>query len=149
MKTDVVRVCPQDQLWNDLAQYAQNCSWVAGGHLAMLMREDGFADWETPFAALLDGAIIGYCTVMQTDYYPENRYSPWISSVFVEERFRGRGVCGLLLRAAEQYLAQNGFEKAYIPSDMTGFYERYGYERIDSLVNYGGDTDNIFMKHIK
>ena len=115
----------------------------------MLLRENRFADWETPFAAVQDGTIIGYCTVMKTDYYPENRYAPWISSVFVDEAFRGRGVCGLLLRAAEQYLAQNGFEKAYIPSDMTGFYERYGYRKIDSLVNYGGDTDDVFMKRIK
>ncbi|GEM_PF-1089334 len=38
--------------------------------------------------------------------------------------------------------------KVYIPSEMKGFYEKYGFQPIDKLINYGGDIDTIFMKEI-
>lgn len=47
-----------------------------------------------------------------------------------------------------EYAKEQGFSKVYIPSDMTGFYEKYGFVKIDELVNYGGDMDNIFVKEI-
>ena len=38
--------------------------------------------------------------------------------------------------------------KVYIPSDMLGFYEAYGFEKINTPVNYGGETDFIFARDI-
>ena len=148
MKTEVRRVLPQDTLWQRLADFARSCSWVAGPHLADMMLQNNFTDWEAVFAALQDEKIIGYCTLLRTDYYPENRYSPWISSIFVDESARGHRLSGLLIEAAETYARSLGFKRVYIPSDVVGLYEKYGYKRIDELVNYGGDTDQIFMKEI-
>ena len=144
----IIRMTDDHPLWADLIAYADHCSWEAGGHLAFLMRENRFSDWESVFAALDHGQIVGYCTLMKTDYYPDNRYSPWISSIFVGESHRGRRISRQMIRAAEDYARSRGFTRAYIPSDMTGFYEKYGYEKIDELVNYGGDTDNIFSRPI-
>ncbi len=145
---EVIRAERNSDLSRDLAQYAENCSWIAGRHLAKLIIEDEFTDWECTFAAIRDGRIIGFATVMKTDYYPENRYSPWISSLFVDECMRGRGICGKLIEAAEDYLVHLGFNRAYIPSDKLHFYEKFGYKKMDTLVNYAGDTDNIFEKVI-
>lgn len=113
-----------------------------------MLRENRFSDWEAAFAAVEDGRIVGYCTFLKTDYYPENRYWPWISSIFVDEAARGRHISHRMIGAAENYARSQGFAKVYIPSDMTGFYEKCGYAPIDALVNYGGDTDTIFMKEI-
>lgn len=144
----VCRITPDIPLWDHLTDYAEHCSWPAGAHLAGMLRDNRFAGWEAVFAAVQDENIIGYCTFLKTDYYPENRYWPWISSIFVGEEHRGQGVCGLLIRAAIGYARSCGFQKVYIPSDMTGFYERYGFDKIDELTNYGGDVDNIFAKDI-
>lgn len=144
----VRRVTPDTPLWEGLANYAEHCSWLAGPHLAGLLRENRFTDWETVFAAFDREEIIGYCTFLKTDYYPENRYWPWISSIFVDEQHRGKGVCGRLIEAAIRYAREQGFTRVYIPSDMTGFYERYGFTKIDELTNYGGDVDNIFARDI-
>ncbi len=144
----VHRLTPDMPLWAALADYAEHCSWVAGPHVAGMIRENRFSDWEAIFAATLDGQIIGYCTFLKTDYYPENRYWPWISSIFVDENHRSQGVCGQLIDAAIGYARKQGFRRVYIPSDMVGFYERYGFVRIDELVNYGGDIDHIFARDI-
>ncbi len=147
-RVTVQRVTSDSPLWEALADYAQHCSWVAGPHVAGMLRENRFTDWEAIFAAMKDGQIIGYCTFLKTDYYPENRYWPWISSMFVGEGHRGQGICGRLIDAAIDYARAYGFRRVYIPSDMVGFYERYGFVRIDELTNYGGDTDHIFARDI-
>ena len=145
---NVQRITFDSPLWSQLADYAEHCSWLAGPHIAGMLREQRFTDWEAPFAALLDGEIIGYCTFLKTDYYPVNRYWPWIICIFVGESDRSQGICGLLIEAAISYAKTCSFKTVYIPSDMTGFYERYGFVKIDELTNYGGDTDNIFARAI-
>lgn len=145
---EVRRVTADIPLWARLADYAEHCSWLAGPHVAGMLRENRFTDWEAVFAAMQGDKIIGYCTFLRTDYYPENRYWPWISSIFVGENARGQGVCGLLIDAAIDYARTQGFRTVYIPSDMNGFYERYGFDKIDELTNYGGGVDNIFARNI-
>ncbi len=145
---EVRRVTADMPLWARLADYAEHCSWLAGPHVAGMLRENRFTDWEAVFAAMQGDEIIGYCTFLRTDYYPENRYWPWISSIFVGEDARGQGVCGLLIDAAIDYARTQGFQTVYIPSDMIGFYERYGFDKIDELTNYSGDVDNIFARNI-
>lgn len=144
----VRRIAPDSPLWDGLAAFAEGCSWIAGKHLAGMMRTYAFEPWEAVFAATCGTEFAGFCTLLRTDYYPENRYFPWISTVFVAEPFRGRRLSGALIAAAEAHARSCGFTRVYIPSDMTGFYERFGYVRIDRLVNYGGDTDNIFEKRL-
>ncbi len=146
---NVFRVQINTDLWNQLIRYLQQCTWQpVGKHLAEMMEENRFEDWETVFAAVENDEIVGFCTFLKTDYYPENRYSPWISSIFVDEQHRGNYISRAMIKSAEQYAKETGFGSVYIPSDMTGFYEKCGFTKIDKLKNYAGDFDNIFAKKI-
>lgn len=145
---EIVRLTKDSPFREKTIRFAENCSWAAGPHFAMLLKEDRFTGWETAFAAVENGEVIGYCSFLREDYYPENRYSPWISSIFVDEGARGRRISHLLIEEAVQYAKGCGFERVYIPSDMEGFYEKCGFAMIDTLINYGGDRDNIFMREI-
>lgn len=140
---------PGEALWQRLEDFARHSDWVAGPHLADMLKANRFADWEAPFALMTGGEIIGYGTFMKTDYYPENRYSPWISSLYVDAAYRGRGLSGVLIRGIEAYARCCGFDKAYIPCEREGLYERYGYRVIDHLVNYGGDEDLVYARSLK
>ncbi len=146
---EIVRITYGTELWKRAIKYAKKCSWVVGKHIAKLLRDNAFTDWEAFFVALDGDNIIGFCSFLKEDYYPENRYSPWISSIFVDEKARGNRVSHKLIEAAEDYAKKCGFQKVFIPSDMVGFYEKCGYTPIDKLVNYGGDTDTIFMKELR
>ena len=131
-----------------LIDYAENCSWIAGKHLAFILRENKFLEWEEIFAVIEDCEIIGFCTFLKTDYYPENKYFPWISSIFIDEKYRGKRISFDLIENVILYAKHHNFTKVYIPSDMSGFYEKCGFKKIDELINYGGDTDNIFVREI-
>ncbi len=146
---NIIPITHGTELWKRTIKYAENCSWIAGKHVAKLLRKNAFTDWEAFFVALDGDNIIGYCSFLKEDYYPENRYSPWISCVFVDESARGNRVSHRLVEYAEKYAKECGFTRVYIASDMIGFYEKCGYTPIDKLRNYGGDTDTIFMKEIR
>ena len=145
---EIIRVKYGSDLYKKLIDYAENCSWIAGKHLAQILRENNFLEWEAVFAAVSEDEIIGFCTFLETDYYTENRYFPWISSIFVDENFRGKRISFAMIEKAIEHAKLWNFDKVYVPSDMTGFYEKCGFEKIDELMNYGGDTDNIFVREI-
>lgn len=78
---EIVRLEYDSLLWKKAIEFAENCSWSAGKHIAGMLKE-------------------------------------------------------------------HKFSKVYIPSDMTDFYEKCGFIPVDSLKNYGGDVDTIFMREI-
>ena len=145
---NVSRIKKSDERWDKLVNYSKSCPWAAGKHLANMMEKNFFTEWESVFAAVSEDKIVGFCTFLKTDYYPENRYSPWISSIFVDEAYRGRRISEKMIETVISYAKEQGFSRVYIPSDMVGFYEKYGFEKIDELQNYSGDIDNIFAKEI-
>ena len=121
----------EDALWHPLIDYARCCSWRAGKELAQNMEEGLFSGWERVFAALEGGEMAGYCTLARRDCLPDVPYTPYIGYVFVDERYRGRQLCGWLLEAAMQYARGLHFTRVYLVSDHQGLYERYGFERVD------------------
>lgn len=145
---EIVRLEYDSLLWKKAIEFAENCSWSAGKHIAGMLKENRFTDWEAFFAAIENNIIIGYCSFLKEDYYPENRYYPWISSIFVAESARGKRVSHKMIDTVITYAKEHKFSKVYIPSDMTDFYEKCGFIPVDSLKNYGGDMDTIFMREI-
>ena len=132
-----------------LLQFVENCSWEdVRDHAAQMIRNWEFTDWETMFAAVTGGEIAGMASVLKTDYYPLPDIFPWVSCIFVDERYRGRRISGELISYANRYLRDLGFRKSYIPSEFTGLYEKYGYRYVRDIVNYGGGTDHLFEKDL-
>ena len=137
------------ELADELLSFIENCSWAdAKEHLAKLVKNWEFTDWETMFAAKADGKIIGITSVMKEDYYPLPEITPWVSSVFVSEDYRGQRVSGKLIDFANEYLRNLGFKKSFIPSDKVGLYERFGYSYVKDITNYGGQDDHLYEKFI-
>ena len=84
--------------------------------------------------------------LMQSDYYPLPELFPWVTCVFVTEGCRGRGISGRMIAAAGAYARTLGCEKVCLASHFFGLYERYGFQYLRDIVNYGGDTDHLFVK---
>ena len=137
-------------LADELLRFVETCSWEeTKEHIAELIREWRFTDWETMFAARADGKIVGMVSTLKTDYYPLPEICPWVSCLFVTEEYRGRRISETLIDCANDYLKSLGFDRSYIPSELSGLYERYGYRCLREIVNYGGGTDHLFVKELK
>ena len=150
MQIHVIKAEPGTQLYTQLIAFVRQSSWDdVREHTAQMLEERCFTDWEAMFAAVADGAIIGHAALLKTDYYPLPELCPWINTVFVTEQFRGKGVCGALLDAAEQYAKAIGFSRIYLASEHAGIYEKYGYVYEKDIVNYGGETDRLYTKDLE
>ncbi|MBR0144593.1 MAG: GNAT family N-acetyltransferase [Clostridia bacterium] len=135
------------ELADELLSFLENCSWAeVKEHMAGLVKNWEFTDWETMFAAKAEGRIIGMASVMKEDYYPLPGITPWVSSLFVSEEYRGFRVGGKLIDCANEYLRKLGFRKSFIPSNHAGLYERYGYSYVKDITNYGGRDDHLYEK---
>jgi len=121
----------QDEIWEKVAEYADNCSWSAGKNLAKEMRIKSFRDWERVFVALDNTHIAGYCTFVKMDCIPNVPYTPYISFVFVGEEYRGNRLSEKLINFALEYAKDKGFNKVYIVSDHVNLYEKYGFVKVD------------------
>ena len=148
--TDCIQIVERGAgLAEELLRFVENCSWdEAKDHIARNIREWAFTDWETMFAAIRDGKIVGMASVMKTDYYPLPEVFPWVSCIFVSEEYRGQRISGELIACANRYLMEQGFDRSYIPSEFTGLYEHYGYRYVRDIVNYGGGIDRLYVKEL-
>ena len=138
------------ELADELRNFVSNFSWLeVKDHTVRLIENWNFDQWETPFAAILNGEIVGIATLMKSDYYPLPEIYPWVSTLFVTEKYRGKRISEELIRFANQYAKEIGFTKTYIPTEHVGLYEKYGYHYVQDIVNYGNGVDRLYVKDLE
>lgn len=147
---DIKKVEKNTELADKLICFVKNFSWEpVKCHLLENLQEWKFCDWETPFAAISNKQIVGMATIMKNDYYPLHEIYPWISSIFVEEEYRGYRISEKLIDFANEYAKKCGFEKTYIPTEHIGLYEKFGYKYLMNITNYANETDRLYFKELK
>lgn len=147
---EIKKVDKGTDLADKLICFVENFSWDdVKNHMLALLREWAFTDWETILVAIADGRIVGMTSIMKTDYYPLPEIYPWISSVFVTEDYRGHRISEKLIDFANEYAREIGFERTYIPTEIIGLYEKYGYCYIKDIVNYGKGVDRLYVKELR
>ena len=147
---EIKKVDKGTDLADKLICFVENFSWDdIKNHMLALLREWAFTDWETILVAISDGRIVGMTSIMKTDYYPLPEIYPGISSVFVTEDYRGHRISEKLIDFANEYAREIGFERTYIPTEIIGLYEKYGYCYLKDIVNYGKGVDRPYVKELR
>ena len=93
----------------------------------------------------LDGSrIVGGLGVIENDFHDRKDLTPNVCAVYTEESHRCRGIAGELLNMAVEDLRVKGISPAYLVTDHTAFYERYGWEFL-CMVQGDGEPDMTRM----
>ena len=93
----------------------------------------------------LDGdQIVGGLGVIENDFHDRPDLTPNICAVYTEESHRCQGIAGKLLNMVVEDLRSKDISPAYLVTDHTGFYERYGWEFL-CMVQGDGETDMTQM----
>ena len=96
------------------------------------------------FLCLDDGKIVGGLGVIENDFHNRPDLTPNVCAVYTEESHRCLGIAGKLLNMAVEDLRSRGISPAYLVTDHTGFYERYGWEFL-CMVQGDGEPDMTRM----
>jgi GNAT superfamily N-acetyltransferase len=96
------------------------------------------------FLCLDDDQIVGGLGVIENDFHDRKDLTPNVCAVYTEESYRKQGIAGQLLNMAVEDLRTKGISPAYLVTDHTGFYERYGWEFL-CMVQGDGEPDMTRM----
>ena len=96
------------------------------------------------YLCLWGDKIVGGLGAIENDFHDRKDLTPNICAVYTEESHRCKGIAGSLLNMAVDDLRQKGISPAYLVTDHTGFYERYGWEFL-CMVQGDGEPDMARM----
>ena len=149
MEVKILTSC-DTEWWAKVAMYAKNCSWQpTGQYLSNRMKNNEFSNWERVFVALENGDIAGFCALSETSTVFGDMYTPYISFLFVGESYRGNKISKTLIASAIEYAKTIGLHKTYLYSDLTNFYEKYGFDKIDEKEVPWGIVQTVYMHSAK
>lgn len=93
--------------------------------------------------------IAGCCGLVFKEFISRQDLYPWLAGLYVEERDRGQGLGGLLMDHAEGEAKNRGHSQLYCATDLAGYYERYGWERIEDGYEISGKAARIYVKKLQ
>ena len=91
-----------------------------------------------------EGKIAGGCGLIENDFVDRTNLCPYLCALFVEPEARGHGLGGRLLEYARRDGGALGFEKLYLCTDHTSYYEKYGWRHIGTGRHPWGSTSRIY-----
>jgi ribosomal protein S18 acetylase RimI-like enzyme len=128
MKLSILRKdSPQ---WLYYAEKIAEKDWTAADYLAKNMQQGKFTDWEAVILLEENKQLAGFCSIVKHDIVDTIDYQPYIVTVYVDPAFRGQHFSEKLVSQAEKELKNQGFEEIYIVTQLSGFYEKLGYQKI-------------------
>ena len=96
------------------------------------------------YLCLDNSQIVGGLGVIENDFHDRPDLTPNVCAVYTEESHRCQGIAGALLNMAVEDLRAKGISPAYLVTDHTSFYERYGWEFL-CMVQGDGEPDMTRM----
>lgn len=80
------------------------------------------------YLCLIGETIAGGLGVIENDFHDRKDLAPNVCAVYTEEIYRGKGIAGGLLDMVVEDMRDKGIIPLYLATDLTGFYERCGWE---------------------
>jgi N-acetylglutamate synthase-like GNAT family acetyltransferase len=143
---EIKTIFPDNELWQRTIDYGKNCSWKAGPVFAKQMEQNKFTEWERVFVAIEDNDLAGYCTFVKNDCIPDVEYTPYISCIFVGEKYRGKRLSEKMILTVMEYAKTLKFNEVYIVSNHINLYEKYGFNEIDEKKDYWNNVEKIYKR---
>jgi len=101
------------------------------------------------FLLLKESEIIGCAALITNDFISRHDLYPWMACLFVDEKERGKQYGNLLMEHCEREAKEAGFSAVYLNTDHDGYYEKYGWTRIEDGIDlFSGKPSRIYMKSL-
>lgn len=83
---------------------------------------------------LLDNKnLVGFISIFPTDGEERTDLSPWYSTMFIKEEYRGNGYSIILNNAILKEAKKRGYKKIYLKTNLINYYEKFGAHYLETL----------------
>lgn len=96
------------------------------------------------YLMLEDDRVIGCYGLAVNDFISRHDLYPWFVALYIDKDRRGRALGSLLLNHALGEAAALGFNTLYLTTDHDGYYEKYGWTRIEDGFERDGAPARIY-----
>lgn len=86
-------------------------------------------------ALVEDAELIGFISLFKYDCDERKDLTPWYSTMYVKENFRGRGYSKILNDSIIKEAIRLGYRKLYLKTNLNNYYEKFGAQYIEKLSN--------------
>ena len=90
--------------------------------------------------------IIGCYGLAVNDFISRHDLYPWFVALYIDEKKRGLSLGARLLDHALVEAAAAGFDTLYLTTDHDGYYEKYGWSRIEDGYERDGAPARIYAR---
>ncbi len=101
------------------------------------------------YLLLKAGKIIGCYGLIINDFISRHDLYPWFACLYIESSERGAGYGSVLMAHAADEALRAGFSTIYLTTDHDGYYEKYGWQRIENGYELDGSATRIYKKEIR
>lgn len=127
------------KVWNHQNQVSQFYDEIC--HLSLA--GDSLNDF---YVLVNDEKIIGCCGLIKNDVLKKADRYPWITSLYIDEVYRGRNYGQLLMNHVIHRAQLLGYPKVYLTTGKTDYYRRHGWRELESDLNE--KTNKIYYKKL-
>lgn len=101
------------------------------------------------FIAIEDNKCMGTISIFENDLKGQDNLKPWLASLYVEPKFRSRGIAYELMRKVMDTVKEMGYDILYLRTENAGnYYIEHGWEFVYSTVDEKGQDTEIYKKHL-
>ena len=136
---------------SDVIQWAEKWDWGVGEIVANRLRNNNFKDWETIIIITSDEQYAGFCILEKKDDWGKAldlSLTPFITSVYIDPKFRGQKLSEKLLDAACDFAHSLKFDTVYLISNQQNFYEKFGFEKFTKTLTHSGEMELVYKKYL-
>lgn len=89
------------------------------------------------YVGYADGVPVGTFQFGMGDIFVRPDLYPWLKHVYVAPQFRGKGYAAEMMKYASEEIRKMKSDDFYLFTHLEGFYEKYGWEFVETFEGYG------------